>query len=273
MQDTPVLAVSHYLCRPGMTLTQFMDSLVAAGINSIGITVSALDEVPIANLRRELKARDLGVSSVNTAGYFFEPWAQATDQDALNLRLLDAAAELESVNGVNLIVGGSADLALDDARRIALEKSMELDRQAKSRGTRLMLEPMHPLQARAKGCVNTIGQASQWLEAMPGLSMNIDLFHSWWDPDLHGALSGEFGPISVMQICDVAIDSATNLPRRAPLGEGFVDWMTLCQKVLQTFPTAPIELEWFADQALDRDTQALLANDMRQMQALKGKQT
>lgn len=264
------LAVSHYLCRADMTLPQFLDAIVSAGINSIGVTVRTLNEVPVSKLRQELHTRGLGVSSVNTAGYFFEPWDAGTDQKTLNLRLLDAAAELGSANGVNLIVGGSADMALHEARQIAFDMSARLNEQAIARGTRLMLEPMHPLQARGKGCVNTSRQAAQWLGTIPGLTMNIDLFHSWWDPDLDAALSGEFGELAVIQICDVVIDPETNLPRRAPLGEGFVDWVSLCKKVMNTFPSAPIELEWFADQTSGRDALALMRSDAQKMQTLRG---
>ncbi|MCD8504344.1 MAG: hypothetical protein LRY49_04805 [Burkholderiaceae bacterium] len=65
------LAVSHYLCPPDMALTNFLDQASEAGFHSIGITVRALNELPIKQLRQELIARGLGVSSVNTAGYFF----------------------------------------------------------------------------------------------------------------------------------------------------------------------------------------------------------
>ncbi|MCD8504345.1 MAG: sugar phosphate isomerase/epimerase [Burkholderiaceae bacterium] len=186
------------------------------------------------------------------------------------MRLLDAAAELDAANGVNLIVGSSPDVPLTDARKLALEKSAELASEAKKRGTRLLLEPMHPLQARSKGCVNTLKQASDWLESIPDLCLNIDLFHSWWDPDLKAALTGKLGTVAIVQICDVVTDPMTNLPKRAPLGEGFVDWSELSGSALSAFPDIPIELEWFADQMTDRDTTTLMRSDAKQMQTLKG---
>mgnify|MGYP000583020206 CR=1 FL=1 len=147
-QPAPVnISVSHYVCPSDMTLLTFLDQIVDAGFTSVGLTVRALDEMPVSQIRQALQVRGLGVSSVNTAGYFFEANEAATKQTALNQRLLDAAAELEAANGVNLIVGSSALLPLTQIRDQALEQAGELAAMAKARGTRLLLEPMHPLQA------------------------------------------------------------------------------------------------------------------------------
>lgn len=264
-----LLAVSHYVCPADVTLLTFLDRVTEAGFERVGLTVKALNEMPLAKLRAELKARGLGVSSVNTAGYFFQSHQANIDQADLNLRLLDAAAELEASNGVNLIVGSRYDQPLVDIRQQALEKSIELAAQAKSRGTRLLLEPMHPLQAGAKGCVNTLAQAAGWLAAVPDLWLNVDLYHSWWDPDLERVLTGQLGRVAVFQICDVVTAMNTNLPSRAPLGEGFIDWPTWVMQVATSYPEIPIELEWFADQMPDRDWLSMMRSDAQKMQMLK----
>ena len=270
-QPAPVnISVSHYVCPSDMTLLTFLDQIVDAGFTSVGLTVRALDEMPVSQIRQALQVRGLGVSSVNTAGYFFEANEAATKQTALNQRLLDAAAELEAANGVNLIVGSSALLPLTQIRNQALEQAGELAAMAKARGTRLLLEPMHPLQARNKGCVNTLAQAAHWLTAIPELALNIDLFHSWWDPSLEAALQGDCGQVAVVQICDLLIDPKTNLPRRAPLNEGTLDWSSLVETVLGVSPSVPIELEWFADQMHDRNAIALMQNDAKLMRTLGG---
>lgn len=268
-QKSPVnISVSHYVCPREMSLLTFLDEIVEAGFTSVGLTVRALDEMPVGQIRQALEARGLGVSSVNTAGYFFEAEAAAAKQSALNQRLLDAAAELEAANGVNLIVGSSALLPLAQTRNQALEQAGELAATAKAKGTRLLLEPMHPLLARTKGCVNTLAQAAQWLTDIPELALNIDLFHSWWDPSLEAACQGQCGKVAVVQICDLLLDPATNLPRRAPLNEGTLDWSSLVETTLSALPGVPIELEWFADQMPDRNAIAVMRNDAKLMQTL-----
>lgn len=263
-------SVSHYLCSSEMTVLAFLDAALDAGFSSVGITTRALNEMPLKKLRNELVARRLSVSSVNTAGYFFPTDHANSVQDLENQRLLQAASELESVNGVNLIVGGSAEMNLSDARDLALEKSAALAAQAKRYGTRLLLEPMHPIQARSKGCVNTLKQASEWLKQIPELTLNVDLFHSWWDPDLDATLEGLFGEIAVLQICDVVIDQRTNVASRAPLGEGFLDWQASVKKIIKYFPDAPIELELFAEQMPSRNSMAVMEESARRMKTISG---
>jgi sugar phosphate isomerase/epimerase len=268
-QSDPInISVSHYVCPSDMDLTTFLDVITQAGFKSVGLTVRALDEMPVNQMRQALQARGLGVSSVNTAGYFFESHESVAKQSDLNRRLLDAAAELEAANGVNLIVGSSALLPLARTRDQALALAGELAAMAKARGTRLLLEPMHPLLALTKGCVNTLEQAAQWLTAIPDLALNIDLFHSWWDPSLAAACQGHCGEVGMIQICDLLINPATNLPRRAPLDEGTLDWASLVELALTALPGTPIELEWFANQMPDRDAIAVMQNDAKLMRTL-----
>lgn len=261
-------AVNHYLCPPAMAMLDFLDAAASANFQSVGLTIGSLDEMPIKKLQQELMARDLQISSINTAGYFFPTATAAVDQEAINLRLLQVAAELQPANGVNLIVGGSTELDLASARESAMAKSALLAATAKQYGTRLLLEPMHPLNVRSKGCVNTLRQAAQWLTQIPELALNVDLFHSWWDPDLEDALSGTLGEIGVLQICDIVIDPKTNLPLRGPLDEGFLDWRVAVKRFAKQFPDTPVELELFAAQMPDRDSLGVMSAGGRLMKAV-----
>ena len=85
-------SVNHYLCPPHMGLPSFLELVAGAGFTSVGLTQRALDEMPLATLRRELAVRALGVSSINSAGFLL---GEAADrQDARNRRLIDATAEI-----------------------------------------------------------------------------------------------------------------------------------------------------------------------------------
>ena len=253
LSDLGNFGVSHYLCPADCDLVPFLDAAVECGFTSIGLTERALSEMPIAELRRELRSRQLGVSSVNTAGYFLFEGERRTQQARINESLLCAASELEAVNGVNLIVGGTASIPLSEARDDAFEQSCALAQRAKSLGTRLLIEPMHPIQTTGKGCVNTLEQAHAWTQAIDGLALNLDLFHSWWDPSLPLALQGEMSPLGVVQICDVSINAESMLPCRVPLGQGQIDWRNAVRHLVRSFRHIPIELELFAFQLSGRD--------------------
>lgn len=268
LRELGKFGVSHYLCPADIGLLAFLDATVAAGFSCVGLTERALAELPLPTLERELKARALSVSSVNTAGYFFFDGDRRQQQAKTNEFLLNAASQLQSVTGVNLIVGGSETLDVQAARALAFEKSAELAANAKLLGTRLLLEPMHPIQATGKGCVNTLRQALQWTAQIDGLSLNLDLFHSWWDPDLQSTLDGQMAPVSVLQICDVSIAPQTMMPSRAPLGEGQIDWMHPMVQLVRQDPNRPIELELFANQLPGRDCLGLIEQSARQLAAI-----
>ncbi|HYF17826.1 MAG TPA: sugar phosphate isomerase/epimerase family protein [Ramlibacter sp.] len=250
------LSVNHYLCPEGLSCIAFMDQAVAHGYSGIGLTAAALRELPPARLRTELAARGLRVSSVNSAGYFLQPDFEATQAKA-NLQLLQAAAELQAP--LNVIVGGNPALALAQARPEAVDGLGRLAESARGLGVRLVVEPLHPVQARGKSCLNTIAQVEAAFAQVPGLALNADLFHLWWDPDLQRLLRGDSVPIALLQVCDVADAApAQQLPRRVPLDEGCLDWRACVGAVRRAFPRAEVELELFAEQLPGRALDELL---------------
>lgn len=249
--------VNHYLCPGSMGVQDFLGELSGRGFQCIGLTEAALQEIPASDMRRELREHGLGVSSVNTAGFFLQEGERDQAQTARNKALLQRASELDGA-ALNVIVGGSKTLALPVARDLVADRLAAFAQEAAGLGVQLMLEPLHFLNVRTTSCVNTIAQ-SEWLfDRIPGLALNVDLFHLWWDPDLDRLLRGDSVPIALLQICDVAIAEGDQIPRRVPLGEGFVSWAEYVHAVRKAFPMVPIELELFADQLPGRRVEDIL---------------
>ena len=52
----------------------------------------------------------------------------------------------------------------------------------------LAIEPLHPMYAADRACVNTLGQALDICEALDpaerGWASSVDVYHVWWDPDV-----------------------------------------------------------------------------------------
>src|SRR5690606_24626810 len=107
-------------------------------------------------------------------------------------------------------------------------------------------------------------------ERIPGLTLNADLFHLWWDPDLERLLRGDSVPVGLLQICDVAIPEGEIVPRRVPLGEGFIPWADYVRTVASAFPTIPVELEMFADELRGRCIEDVLAKSAAALSTLAG---
>lgn len=247
------LSINHYLVPEGFPLLRFLDDAAAAGAEGVGLTERALSEMPLPELKRALRTRGLHVTSMNSAGFFL--WAdpeRAKRQREINDHLVASAAELEADTLV-LIGGGLHDMgeerpgSLAEARaRVEDEIPAILDR-AKRAGVRLGIEPMHPLRLFTKAALNTLAQTEALLDRHPGLGAVIDLFHSWWDPDLHPALGRLADRITLVQVCGVT-QSRTEpaLPRRCRPGEGVVDVAAILATLSRAGYAGRFEFELFA---------------------------
>lgn len=258
--------INAYLCPADMTLPAFLDRVVAYGFCGVGLTQRSLDEMPLPMLRQELRARGLGVSSLNSAGYFVAD--DMRPHEARNLALLDAAAALEA-HALNVIVGATPDLALREARARASDGLAWLAGEAVACGVTLVLEPLHPNTAMLRSCINTIAHCAA---VAPGMALNLDYFHLWWDPDLDALTDGTGAPLGLVQVCDVggALPEG-GLPRRLPLDEGLLPsgWRDLLARCATSWPAVPVELELFADQMPGRDIEPILAETVRLLSGLR----
>lgn len=102
------LSINYYICPPDVALPRFCELAVAAGASAVGLTVRALEEMPLAQIRSLLDSHGLAVSSLNSAGYFlYGDAVLAREQAARNERMIAAAAEL-GAHTLVVIAGGLA---------------------------------------------------------------------------------------------------------------------------------------------------------------------
>lgn len=235
------LSANHYVCPDGYGVERFLDEAAAAGFAQVALTRAALEEASPAELRRAVDVRGLTVTTLNSAGYF--TWAdpaQRAAQDAENRRLIAAAAELGAA-ALCVITGGSFEQPdLATARARIADGLAALDALASADGVRLGLEPIHPKDVPTKGCVNSIAQARALIEPMGATGLIVDMFHSWWDPDLLGVASDP--DVRALQICNVTPD----IRRSATLDTGMLDVRSLVQAIRQAGYSGPVEFEIFA---------------------------
>lgn len=261
-------AVNHYLCPPDLPLAGFMDAAARHGFRGIGLTRRALAEMPAGAIRAELEARGLAVSSLNSAGYFLAGGELSPTSARDNEDLLRAAERLGAAV-LNVIVGGSGEQPLDVARARIEQCLRAFARQARDAGVALVLEPLNPLNVTGRSCLNTIGQALEWIGEAPGTALNVDVFHAWWDPGLPAVLRGG-APVGLYQVCDVEIDAGTGLYRRAPLGEGRVDGLADLEAMRRAYPDVWVELELFAEQMPGRRALDVLARCAESLKSMGG---
>ena len=97
---------------------------------------------------------------------------------------------------------------------------------ARAAGVPLAIEPLHPMYAADRACVNTLGQALDICEEIgDGVGVAIDVYHVWWDPDLARqiARAGRMKRILAHHICDWLVPTRDMLIDRGMMGDGVID--------------------------------------------------
>lgn len=257
-------SVSHYLCPTDWSFEQFLDLLAEHGYSGVALTERALTENAMGSIRQRLGDRDLRISSVNSAGFFTGEADQQAWQDKRNSELLEWCVALDGAP-LNVIVGGTGAMRPAAARERVLEGLERLVARASELDVPLLLEPLHPLRCHDKSCVNTLAESDVLMQRFPNLGLNIDVFHTWWDPDLSRVLSQYSDRIGVLQLCDVALSGAT--PLRVPLDQGDLDWRGILADAEAAPFAIPVELELFFDQLKDPEVEPILSGAAKLMSA------
>lgn len=245
-------AANHYICPEGYGVLSFLDEAAAAGIAAVGISRAALDEMSTAALSRALRDRGLTITSLNSAGFF--TWADAgqrRQQEDVNARLIDAAAELDA-NALCVITGGMGEQPdIATARGLIADGLAALDEKAAASGVRLGLEPIHPVGVLTKGCVNTIADARAMIDGMTATGLIVDLYHSWWDTSLIDAIREEGEKIRVVQFCNVLLDPVAAPRRSDDPARGALALSSVLKAVSEAGYDGAFEFEIFA---IDHDS-------------------
>src|SRR6185312_7264529 len=90
-----------------------------------------------------------------------------------------------------LVVGGLPEGSRDlpTARTLVSDGLEQLLPYARAAGVPLALEPLHPMYAADRACINTLAQANAICDRLgPGIGVAVDVYHVWWDPDLQRSL-------------------------------------------------------------------------------------
>ena len=244
------LSVNRYLCDGSVPFPRFAAAAREAGMTALGITRAALAEMGTPGIVRCLADNGLGVSSLNSAGYFTRSDADAAEYE--NFALIDAAAEIGA--DVLCVIAGGIGLPpapLEDARRRVAEGFALLSSRASDAGVRLGLEPIHPSGVATKGCINCIAQALDLVRDRDNTGLIVDLAHSWWDPDLKDLFRTRRDEIALVQLCNVRFER--DVPAgRASLLTGALNLRSLLQTLIGDYD-GTLELELFADDLQNRN--------------------
>jgi sugar phosphate isomerase/epimerase len=180
--------------------------------------------------------------------YTNEPSWQAVRDD--NRRALDEACTLGAPCLV-LVVGGlpGALAGQPQSRDIALARSQVSEgiawllEEARARRMPLAIEPLHPMYAADRACINTLAQALDVCDALDpactgALGVAVDAYHVWWDPQLQAQLA--------FHVCDWLVPTTDLLEDRGMMGDGIIDLPQLRRWVEEAGYAGYSEVEIFS---------------------------
>ncbi len=198
------------------------------------------DQVAAVGLRRvaaQLKAYDMRLSGYCRGGFF--PAADAAGRQAAlddNRRAIDEAVLLNAPCLV-LVVGAlpgalEGKPAYKDIARARSEvhdgiaASLDYARTVKMP---LAIEPLHPMQAADRACINTMEHALDLCDELDprhtgALGVAVDVYHVWWDPKLEAQIARAGAKrLHAFHVCDWLTPTRDLLSDRGMMGDGVIE--------------------------------------------------
>lgn len=228
-----------------------VDGCLRAGITAISPWRDQVAAIGLDEAARIVKANGLQVTGLCRGGMFpaeTPAGRQANIDD--NLRAIDEAAALNA-DCLVLVVGGlpgaSKDIA--GARQMVSDGIAAMLPHARASGVNIAIEPLHPMYAADRACVNTIDQALDICETLgETVGVAIDVYHVWWDPNLAAAIAraGRMKRIFAHHICDWLVPTKDMLLDRGMMGDGVIDLPGLRKMIEEAGFFGPQEVEIFS---------------------------
>ncbi len=227
-QDTSLLSLNTATVREQWSLEQCIDGCVRHSVGGIAPWRDKLGECGLEKAARLIRDAGLRVSGLCRGGMF--PAATPADRAAAledNRRAVNEACEI-GAECLILVVGGlpvgSKDIG--DARAQVQDGIAATLEHARAAGMPLAIEPLHPMYAADRACVNTLKQANDICDALgDGVGVAVDIYHLWWDPDLEPeiARAGAAERILAFHVCDWLVPTTDLLLDRGMMGDGVID--------------------------------------------------
>ncbi|HTM62541.1 MAG TPA: sugar phosphate isomerase/epimerase family protein [Burkholderiales bacterium] len=226
--DPSLLSLNTVTVKRQWNLAQAIDGCARHGIRGISAWRDQVAEMGIKNAVSSIRKHGLTVTGLCRGGFF-------TSKDWLddNRRAIEEAHELQAQCLV-LVVGGlpSGSRDLMAARQQIKDSIQAILPEARKAGVPLAIEPLHPMQAADRACVNTLEHALDLCDALGedernaqgALGVAVDVYHVWWDPKLEAQVKRAGKKrLLAYHICDWRVPTRDLLNDRAMMGDGVID--------------------------------------------------
>jgi sugar phosphate isomerase/epimerase len=241
------LSINTATLRGAGTLDRIIDACARHGIRAISPWRDQVHAIGLDRTAALVRDHGLELSGYCRGGMF--PAIDAAGRRAAlddNRRAVDEAKQLGAACLV-LVVGGlpgalagaaqSKDLSA--ARRDVRDGIAATLEYAKSVALPLAIEPLHPMYAADRACVNTIEQALDLCDALDprpsgalgvessdvaALGVAVDVYHVWWDPKLEAQIARAGRErLLAFHVCDWLVPTKDLLNDRGMMGDGVIE--------------------------------------------------
>jgi sugar phosphate isomerase/epimerase len=264
--DYSLMSLNTATVRKQGSLIDIVEACARHGIRAID---PWRDQVAAIGLDRAVKAvRDAGLelSGYCRGGMFTADEAHRIEARDDNRRAVDEAKAL-GAPCVVLVVGGlpqysrpgsapSKDLAAAQAQ--VADGIAEMMEYAWSVGMKLAIEPLHPMYAADRACVNTLRHALDLCDRLDPASSGtvgvaLDVYHTWWDFELYEQIERcDRKRLLAFHVCDWMVPTADMLNDRGMMGDGVIDIPRVRGAVEALGYSGYVEVEIFSNRWWDR---------------------
>ena len=210
------------------------------GVRAISPWRDQVAAAGLAETRALLRREGMELSGYCRGGFFTGDTRQAR-QESLddNRRAMDEAREMDAPCLV-LVVGALPGALQGTPHYTDIARAREEVRDgiaasldhARQIGLPLAIEPLHPMQAADRACVNTLSHALDLCDELDPLrdgaaailGVALDVYHVWWDPALRAQIA-RAGKQRLMayHVCDWRLPTRDLLSDRAMMGDGIIE--------------------------------------------------
>ena len=247
------MSINLATVRPQYTMAQAVDACLAQGITAIAPWRDQVQTTGLKEAASIVRTNNMRVTGLCRGGMF-----PAADKAGLaaaiddNKRAIDEAAAIQA-DCLVLVVGGlpKGSRNLTAAREMVADGLAAILPHARESRMPLAIEPLHPMYAADRACINTLEQALDICDLLgDGIGVAIDVYHVWWDPKLYTqiARAGASGRILAHHICDWLVPTRDLLLDRGMMGDGIINLTAIRAAMEKAGYRGPQEVEIFSSE-------------------------
>lgn len=248
---TEGLSINLATVREQWSLREAVEACARHGIAAVDPWRDQVAATGLAESARIIESHGMRVTGYCRGGMLTAadaPGRQAAIDD--NKRAIDEAVAI-GADCLVLVVGGlpPGSRDMDGARGMVADGLAAMLPHARASRMPLAIEPLHPMYAADRACVNTLAQALDLCDRLgEGIGVAIDTYHVWWDPDLAGQIARAGRRILAHHICDWLVPTGSLLLDRGMMGDGIIDLRGIRRMIEAAGFKGPQEVEIFSSE-------------------------